>query len=578
MRAIIGYGPESMRVVFFPHMLPELVALLGPEKTQDRSHNETLDALVTTGLIGVIAYLFLFGSLFYYGLKWLRLIGSPRARTLFAALLVGGGILGLLMPWLVDGTLRFAGVGIPAGMVAALAVYLVVVLIRDREKRNEKAPNQILLIALLSAIVAHFVETQSGVAITTTRTYFWVYAALMAVIALSIQGERVQVQLPPRPLPTRARGKRTRKRKRGGKEAQIQPAGEGVAHIGDPHRASVLCHSLLTGLLLATMTFDFVTPDFDLSSGFGIVALFGLIWLLGGAIVIAEVSEGSAEHEQDKASWIGSLLAYFPISLACWLISLPLRVASLPPSADPASTIIVYYLYLFIVVLAAALSLLRGTSLPHRSWQQSNWPIYGLLTTVAVLLVVVTNVNVVRADIHFRRAQIYQRREQLDESIDLYKRALALAPREDHYCIFLGQAYLRKAQQATDQRSVWFDEARKVLERARDISPLNPEHYANLGHLHRYRAEVTTDPGKAAQGLEEALGYYQQASTRSPSNYGRLLKNDVITAHRSLAMLHQQLGRIEEAIEEAKIARDLAPQGEKAELDALVAWLESQGE
>lgn len=89
---------------------------------------------------------------------------------------------------------------------------------------------------------------------------------------------------------------------------------------------------------------------------------------------------------------------------------------------------------------------------------------------------------------------------------------------------------------------------------------------------------MTADPADVAQRLEVALAYYQQSSTMSPANHGQVLKKDMISAHRSLAMLYQQLGHTDEAIEEAKIARDLAPEGEKAELDELAAWLESQGE
>jgi len=47
-------------------------------------------------------------------------------------------------------------------------------------------------------------------------------------------------------------------------------------------------------------------------------------------------------------------------------------------------------------------------------------------------------------------------------------------------------------------------------------------------------------------------------------------------SHRNLAIVYQQLGLIEEAIIEARAARDLAPAEEGAELDALIAQLEMQ--
>jgi len=448
-------------------------------------------------------------------------------------------------------------------------------LFHDRKEKAKHDPNQILLIALFSAIVAHFVEIQSGIAITATRTYFWVYAVLMALIALSIQREPVRVRVLARPLSPKAPSKRSRRR-RTRKKAQVRPAGRAVARIADPRRASVLSHSLLIGLLLATTSFDFVTPDFNLRSGFAIVALFLLVWLLGGAIVITEVGEGACS-EQDGASWVDSLLVYFAISLACCLIFLLLRTVSLPPSGDPASSVIVYYLYSFIIMVAVAFSLLKGISLPYRFSQKANWCLYAILTTAIGILIFTTNLNVVRADIYFAQGQAYQQAEQLDRSIALYKRALELAPRQDHYYLFLGQAYLRKAQPVTDQRLVWFREAQRALERAREISPLDPDHYANLADLHYHWAEVTSDPAEAAERLKVALPYYQQAMTISPASYGRVLNEDVVSAHCALAMVYQQLGRIDEAVEEARIARNLAPEEEKTKLDALVAWLEAQG-
>jgi O-antigen ligase len=52
----------------------------------DRSHNETLDAMVITGGLGLIVYIVLFASVIYYGLKWLELINSKKQAQLFFAI------------------------------------------------------------------------------------------------------------------------------------------------------------------------------------------------------------------------------------------------------------------------------------------------------------------------------------------------------------------------------------------------------------------------------------------------------------------------------------------------------------
>ena len=188
-------------------MHPDWAALKGYIQTADRCHNDTLDAWVTGGLIGLAAYLFLFGSIFYYGLKWLGLIANSRQRNFLIITWLVGGFSGALIPWLIEGTLRWAGVRIPAGILLALVIYLMAslfqcgvlsslteastvssaeplaeVLSKGGKGESSKSKNQILLMTLLSALIAHFVEIQFGIAITATRTYFWLYAALLAII------------------------------------------------------------------------------------------------------------------------------------------------------------------------------------------------------------------------------------------------------------------------------------------------------------------------------------------------------------------------------------------------------------
>ena len=56
-RMLIGWGPESMQWAYSPHYPAELGRLESRNASPDRSHNETFDALVTTGLLGFIVYL-----------------------------------------------------------------------------------------------------------------------------------------------------------------------------------------------------------------------------------------------------------------------------------------------------------------------------------------------------------------------------------------------------------------------------------------------------------------------------------------------------------------------------------------
>ena len=69
LRPLIGYGPESMYVAYNPFYQPELTQVEKRNASPDRSHNETWDSLVITGVLGLAVYLAIFGSVIYYGLE-----------------------------------------------------------------------------------------------------------------------------------------------------------------------------------------------------------------------------------------------------------------------------------------------------------------------------------------------------------------------------------------------------------------------------------------------------------------------------------------------------------------------------
>jgi tetratricopeptide (TPR) repeat protein len=226
---------------------------------------------------------------------------------------------------------------------------------------------------------------------------------------------------------------------------------------------------------------------------------------------------------------------------------------------------------------------------------------------------------------------------QWDESIALFQRALKLAPGQDFYCLFLAGACVEKAKAASDmtERSAWLEEARKTLERGREISPLNPDHVSKLGLLYRVWGEMLTGQQERVEKFNQALEYYRQAEALRPHDpkilnewglvyfdegeydqaidkyqrslslndgsiqtylllgdayrasgdfaraveaYEKIIKiaPDDFTGHRSLAFLYEQMGRIEEAIAEAEIARGLAPVNEAAALEEFIIHLQAQ--
>ena len=109
IRPLVGYGPESMWVAYNRFYPPDLAHYEARNASPDRSHNETFDTLVRGGLIQFAAQIFLYVSIFYYALRWLGLMRGHRRRNLFIASLVAGGALGVIVPLILDGSLRSGG-------------------------------------------------------------------------------------------------------------------------------------------------------------------------------------------------------------------------------------------------------------------------------------------------------------------------------------------------------------------------------------------------------------------------------------------------------------------------------------
>jgi tetratricopeptide (TPR) repeat protein len=127
-RLLFGFGQEALPIVLPPHLPPELPERVWrPDLYHDRAHNAELDALVTGGLLRLLASL---GLALAAGVAALRLAGVRRVERS-----IGIGS---------DGGERFRGIGLAA------------------------------------ALAGHAVAAQFGVATAATATLFWVSLAMLA--------------------------------------------------------------------------------------------------------------------------------------------------------------------------------------------------------------------------------------------------------------------------------------------------------------------------------------------------------------------------------------------------------------
>jgi len=117
-RPWLGYGPETFGQIFTSVFPPELVYLQGRAVIVDRAHNLILDTLATTGIVGLLAYAALVGTILVKGVR--TLLQSPDRQTC------------------------------------------------------------VIVTAGLAAITGHLVETQFSFAVTTTAVLFWILLGMLA--------------------------------------------------------------------------------------------------------------------------------------------------------------------------------------------------------------------------------------------------------------------------------------------------------------------------------------------------------------------------------------------------------------
>ncbi|MFW6042397.1 MAG: hypothetical protein ACOC9C_01815 [Chloroflexota bacterium] len=315
LRPLIGYGPESMYVAYNRFYIPELATVEARNASPDRSHNETFDALIITGLAGFLVWQALYVSVFYYGFRWLGVVRSRRDRNLLVAFWIGGAVLGTLFitQWL--GTV-FIGVAIPFGSIAGLVLYLVYYALfastgqaAAEATRDPFQVDRLLMMGLLAAVLAHYVEIHFGIAIAATRVHFFVYIALMFLVGYLLPRYREQDIQSEEAAPA-ARARRRRRlslgRRRPGASAPgwfspvfgatfvlavivgilgydfmnyVHPQGMQVQTVADVPSAGAILHQAF-----------FVNPDQNFADSPFVFLVITLSWMLGTLVSVSELS------------------------------------------------------------------------------------------------------------------------------------------------------------------------------------------------------------------------------------------------------------------------------------------------
>jgi len=547
IRLLIGYGPESMYVAYNSFYPAELGHYESRTASPDRSHNETLDSIIITGVVGLAAYLFTFVSFFYWGMRWLGLFKTRGQLWLYLGLIAAFALIFFTIAWRLEGAYLFA-VAIPLGVLVGTMVYLTVEAFRaqfaaratdiETEQTPQTThPHALLIVGLLAGVIAHFVEINFGIAIAATRTTFWAFAGLLVVLGLEwVPGIVPAVKASPVQNPTsEAQANRRQHTTRARRRQTGMPA----------WLAAVLALGFMATFLLGTLAFDFINNPERLSSAseifansltmkyhpektkaYGALMIFLFTWALFGVIGLSEFDhEGLFDEERGKR-WGMAIAVFAIISLMGLLIfgsalathqanltiasakidqtSLENLIRDVVNIADQLATLVQrYYGLIFTLMVLIGVTLLWEEPRPRQVGEFWSPLIFiGLLVLGIAVAITPAGYNLIRADIIYKQGGVYAGSNNANEKqigIAHYEKGLEYTPREDYYNLFLGKAYLELAQglpaeTTPEQREVIFLKTEEILNHARKINPLNTDHSSNLARFYKsWAARVAND-------------------------------------------------------------------------------------
>ena len=541
VRPLIGYGPETMHWAYNRFYPPELAYVEARNASPDRSHNETWDTLVFTGVFGFLAYLGFFTTLFYFGLQWLGLIQTTRQRILFFLTYFGSGIITAVIFSLWQG-IAFAGLGLPFGLILGLIIYLALVALVQSGGDQTSTLNDtrsLTLIVLLSAVVSHFAEINFGISIISTKTTFFAFAGLIVAVGytLPLLGQYTNDEGMQKPDVQKTSSDKRQKKKR---------FRRGLTEVASTNR-TIIIGGVITGMLILPMNYEYISNLGGLTStlqilwtsltqvnqnliSYGVLALIITTWLCAGVILTSE-----SRLSQSGTTWwkiFGGILgisSLIGIVYSTWLSGSLAALARMAPkniddvilqTAGLERLLTQYYGFLIIglLILAMVLPMKRPLWSRHDTLLGTILAITGFV--FILWLSVTTNLKIIHADIAFKMAEPFSNSRQWGVSNTLYRRAIELSPDEDYYYLFLGRGSHEYAKTLTDpiEMEKAFKTAEADLVRAQTISPLNPDHARNLARLHSWWALQAEDEGIRVQRGLVSNGYFTQAISLSPNN------------------------------------------------------------
>lgn len=532
-RAAVGYGPETMFVPYHKYCPAELITSENKITFPDRSHNEFFDTVITNGLAGALIYLILFGAVIFYAFRILNLPGRP---AVLIALLLLFGLAGLLIP-IVAGRAIYIALGVPLGLVVGAEFYLFHLALSGLGFRNpgpNSGPNSnaphyaLLIIALFSALIGHFVETQFGIDLTASRVYFYIYlAVLVGLIARRIEP-------PSKSAPENS------------PQNQVT-AGWNSVPVG----------ALITALVLTTMAFNFIPTQItgeNSDRAMRVLAMITAVWLISGALF----------YLIGRFALLVSLL-----SVGLTAVFFAVLISVLPPLYSPTVAVTVFYGWVLLVIfwLAWALPVASAEAIPAQAELQKDgekkhklsgassqaWVFFSVLIAIgAFITIILTCLNPIKGDIIYKIGSGQERSKNWEIALNYYRQALALSPDKGSYYGALARMCLEKyyAEKNPARKKEWYGRCLDYLSQSIRYDPMNPTRNANLGRFYRVQGRESDDSARRSENFSLALKYYRAACELSPQHPA--LRNE-------FGEVYHEMGKLDEAIRQYEKSLTISP-------------------
>ena len=506
MRALIGYGPDTIRFTLGRYQPAAVRKLEGPA-TADRAHNGVLDTVLTVGLVGLLGQTLFVGTICLCAMRRLGLVTSGRDASFLAASIAASLIVCFGFAYRLDHSGGLLPIAWSGGLVAGMLSYLMG---RGLLRRSVVPWSAVALqqAAFMAGVVAHYAEVQTGIGSATSELYFWLFAAMIAAPVFA-EGDTASDVV--------ARGTR---------------AVAAVPSSKDSNE-NALVSGVVIGLLTVGIAFDFadrVIERWPMLLPFALtcsaLAFGAALRLRDDRVLRADTPRPSRRSARLTlvAASLGIWLTFASVSIL-WAVSQPAGDAADAAGARLANGVgLLVALCLTIVVACAVIAGFRRGSDPLGRVPETRVPrrrmlaVALLLFTTVVPVAVFTNLNALRADELSRVGTALMSADQPQSAEWFYGQALALQPDQDVYVARQGRALTSAASRSGtgEQRARLLERASNAYSTAHRINPHEPDYLLQLATLESLWADGESAADQRRHHLENASGYLDAAARLRP--------------------------------------------------------------